>query len=393
MLPPPGLRPELQAQLNALAQALGTEASVVADQQGTIPGSSLQHGRADATQPQRMEATGCGVLHNDPSFGGVAIGGAVGSRAIVTGCGAPAGPAAGGVCSQSLQLAEDDGGLSTGAGASQVTEAMWPNMLSSAKPSVEMPVAFNSKGFPVRPGVQSCDFYLKFRDCKYGKNCCWDHPEELPEIKYLGKNSKGLPLRPGAMRCSTYLRTGACAYGEECRCDHPESEALSTNLGVERKILAAAQAAKEIAKTLGTPGEVPDQVLTTAPECVHTVAAAHNLEPTSTLENANAARETITAPDPPQAAVGDDRGETKPVRERKRRRGWDSDSAKQQQANAASLSAKCVQEMVKNWVPSEKQLDGMSTEELQAVLNQWKCQTKFTTRDALLAKAKKVIIG
>jgi len=49
--------------------------------------------------------------------------------------------------------------------------------------------------------------------------------------------------------------------------------------------------------------------------------------------------------------------------------------------------------MVKNWVPTEKQLEAMSVEDLQRILREWKADSKFNTRDALLAKAKKIILG
>mmetsp|Transcript_80928 Transcript_80928/g.182591 ORF Transcript_80928/g.182591 Transcript_80928/m.182591 type:complete len:135 (+) Transcript_80928:65-469(+) len=82
--------------------------------------------------------------------------------------------------------------------------------------------------------------------------------------------------------------------------------------------------------------------------------------------------------------------------ERKRRRGWDAEEPKSVAAAssmAAKMSAARMEAMVKSWVPTEAQLDAMSVEELQRVLAAWKADSKFNSKDALLAKAKKIILG
>lgn len=263
---------------------------------------------------------------------------------------------------------------------------------------VPPPEGFNSKGFPLRPGQQQCDFYLKFRDCKYGKGCCWDHPEELPDIQYLGRNSKGLPLRPGAMRCAAYLRTGTCAYGEECRCDHPEGEAMSVApggpataataaaLATQRKRQAAQQAALEIARSIGG-GSAPAGA--TGP-AAGALASAGPPQPQDSQQPQRPQAQRPPEPQEQEVVKEEDKAGGRP--ERKRRRGWDTESVAASAAASKAASAQ-MEAMVKSWVPSESQLDKMSTEELQRVLNAWKADSKFTTRDALLAKAKKIILG
>mmetsp|Transcript_223 Transcript_223/g.495 ORF Transcript_223/g.495 Transcript_223/m.495 type:complete len:242 (+) Transcript_223:141-866(+) len=36
---------------------------------------------------------------------------------------------------------------------------------------------FNSKGFPMRPGMPMCSYYTRTGNCAYGISCKWDHPE------------------------------------------------------------------------------------------------------------------------------------------------------------------------------------------------------------------------
>merc|ERR1712183_1042982 len=51
--------------------------------------------------------------------------------------------------------------------------------------------------------------------CRYGRACKWDHPE-------VRMNSKGYPMRPGQQTCGYYARSGICKFGQTCRFDHPE---------------------------------------------------------------------------------------------------------------------------------------------------------------------------
>lgn len=219
----------------------------------------------------------------------------------------------------------------------------------------------NSRGYPIRPGAQPCEHYLKFRECGYKLACRWDHPEELPEIKLAGHNSKGLPLRPGAAFCMTFIRTGACPWGPTCRCDHPEPEPAPNPAATASKRMAAQQAALEIAKGLQQQGE------------------AARLQAEKGLQQRGGAARPQTEEAPPK----DDK---------KRRRGWDDEEMQSAKAALRASSAK-LEEMVKSWIPTEKQLDAMDVEQLQTVLKSWRSPTTFTTKDALLAKAKKVILG
>lgn len=37
---------------------------------------------------------------------------------------------------------------------------------------------FTAKGFPMRPGVPMCSYYMRTGNCAYGATCKWDHPEK-----------------------------------------------------------------------------------------------------------------------------------------------------------------------------------------------------------------------
>jgi len=101
---------------------------------------------------------------------------------------------------------------------------------------------FNSKGFPVRPGVQTCAYFEKMGDCKFGASCKWNHPEGIavqlapqlfmqqklqtqdePTGDPSGFNSKGFPLRPGVQICTFFQKTGECKFGSSCKWDHDEA--------------------------------------------------------------------------------------------------------------------------------------------------------------------------
>eukprot|EP00397_Hematodinium_sp_SG-2012_P023052 GEMP01023925.1.p1 GENE.GEMP01023925.1~~GEMP01023925.1.p1 ORF type:complete len:395 (+),score=63.54 GEMP01023925.1:54-1238(+) len=111
--------------------------------------------------------------------------------------------------------------------------AMQQNVIAEA-------AGFNSKGFPIRPGVAVCQFFSKTGDCKFGPSCKWDHNEtqggmmmmmNTPRPQMMaapsggapaGINSLGLPIRPASQACPFFTKTGSCSYGESCKWDHPE---------------------------------------------------------------------------------------------------------------------------------------------------------------------------
>ena len=43
-------------------------------------------------------------------------------------------------------------------------------------PKADAAVELNSDGFPIRPGVPDCSFYVKSGRCKYKDWCKWNHP-------------------------------------------------------------------------------------------------------------------------------------------------------------------------------------------------------------------------
>lgn len=92
--------------------------------------------------------------------------------------------------------------------------------------------SFNSKGYPLRPGVPICSFFQKNGECKFGQTCKWDHTEGLDGGMVAGAgmgyatsgitNSLGNPIRPGQPVCNFFSKTGTCSFGPTCKFDHPE---------------------------------------------------------------------------------------------------------------------------------------------------------------------------
>uniref|UniRef100_A0A6T9YPE5 C3H1-type domain-containing protein n=1 Tax=Bigelowiella natans TaxID=227086 RepID=A0A6T9YPE5_BIGNA len=106
-----------------------------------------------------------------------------------------------------------------------------PNMGGTQKMAMDRCIpctTFNEKGYPSRPGQPQCQFYMKTGECKFGATCRFDHPFHVQVTPHLNMrpadrvNSKGLPLRPGVQPCSFYMKTGDCKFGITCKFDHPE---------------------------------------------------------------------------------------------------------------------------------------------------------------------------
>jgi serine/threonine-protein kinase/endoribonuclease IRE1 len=76
--------------------------------------------------------------------------------------------------------------------------------------------------FPRRDGAQLCDFYFKTGHCRFGSECCFDHPEQYA----VPLTELGLPYRPGQPVCAFYLKTNACKFGPACKFHHPKLQAI-----------------------------------------------------------------------------------------------------------------------------------------------------------------------
>ena len=74
--------------------------------------------------------------------------------------------------------------------------------------------------FPQRAGESLCDFYSRTGFCKYGMQCCFDHP---PQYAVQLSRHQRLPLRPGEPICAFYQQHNACKFGPSCRYHHPVS--------------------------------------------------------------------------------------------------------------------------------------------------------------------------
>ncbi|KAJ1294107.1 hypothetical protein BS78_01G120700 [Paspalum vaginatum] len=100
-----------------------------------------------------------------------------------------------------------------------------------------------SAGYPQRPGKLNCRFYMSTGSCSYGSSCHFNHPRMKPklelssfpseqrdhEVEFLELNRVGLPIREGARKCTYYMRNGTCRYGKKCCYNHPE-QVLDTQL-------------------------------------------------------------------------------------------------------------------------------------------------------------------
>eukprot|EP00640_Fibrocapsa_japonica_P001093 CAMPEP_0113936662 /NCGR_PEP_ID=MMETSP1339-20121228/3507_1 /TAXON_ID=94617 /ORGANISM="Fibrocapsa japonica" /LENGTH=431 /DNA_ID=CAMNT_0000939193 /DNA_START=94 /DNA_END=1389 /DNA_ORIENTATION=- /assembly_acc=CAM_ASM_000762 len=96
---------------------------------------------------------------------------------------------------------------------------------------------------PVRPGKNSCPFFMKTGKCQYGPTCRFSHPVPpnvmpFPQPLVLGRD-QGMdhPKRPDEPPCDFFVKTGKCKFGSTCKFDHPESVA-SPDTGV-KAILAS----------------------------------------------------------------------------------------------------------------------------------------------------------
>ncbi|ONM07869.1 uncharacterized protein [Zea mays] len=72
--------------------------------------------------------------------------------------------------------------------------------------------------------------------CSYGSSCHFNHPrlkaklevssfpseQRNHEAEFLELNRVGLPIREGARKCIYYMRNGTCRYGKKCCFNHPE---------------------------------------------------------------------------------------------------------------------------------------------------------------------------
>ncbi|RLN17335.1 uncharacterized protein C2845_PM02G02210 [Panicum miliaceum] len=96
-------------------------------------------------------------------------------------------------------------------------------------------IVFSTR-YPQRPGKLNCRFYMSNGSCSYGSSCHFNHPQlkaklevsNFPseqrnrEVEFLELNRVGLPIREGARKCTYYMRNGTCRYGKKCCFNHPE---------------------------------------------------------------------------------------------------------------------------------------------------------------------------
>uniref|UniRef100_A0A7N0UXD9 C3H1-type domain-containing protein n=1 Tax=Kalanchoe fedtschenkoi TaxID=63787 RepID=A0A7N0UXD9_KALFE len=81
-----------------------------------------------------------------------------------------------------------------------------------------------------RPMQVECKYYLSAGGCKYGKACRFSHSRERPTVVPVSEyNFLGLPIRPGEKECPYYMRNGSCKYAATCRFNHPDPTAGSNS--------------------------------------------------------------------------------------------------------------------------------------------------------------------
>ncbi|RLN40863.1 uncharacterized protein C2845_PM01G32000 [Panicum miliaceum] len=96
-------------------------------------------------------------------------------------------------------------------------------------------IGFSTR-YPLRPGKLNCRFYMLNGSCSYGSSCHFNHlqlkaklevsnfssEQRNHEVEFLELNRVGLPIREGARKCTYYMRNGTCRYGKKCCFNHPE---------------------------------------------------------------------------------------------------------------------------------------------------------------------------
>ncbi|EFH67077.1 hypothetical protein ARALYDRAFT_890484 [Arabidopsis lyrata subsp. lyrata] len=75
---------------------------------------------------------------------------------------------------------------------------------SSAKRKERMT---QSSPYPVRPGVENCQCYIKTGLCRFGSSCRYNHPNQRPQV------------RIDAPICKYFLK-GSCKFGSACIFQH-----------------------------------------------------------------------------------------------------------------------------------------------------------------------------
>ncbi|KAL6841496.1 hypothetical protein ACP4OV_028639 [Aristida adscensionis] len=128
----------------------------------------------------------------------------------------------------------DSGGVSAISSSEVVPAMVNGGDEETAKEKVRLCVRY-----PQRPGRPSCPFYMSTGRCTYGFSCHYNHPQrkakseapsftseqgnsEVEVAELLELNRVGLPIREGARNCTYYMRNGTCRYGKKCCFNHPE---------------------------------------------------------------------------------------------------------------------------------------------------------------------------
>ncbi|XP_068665207.1 zinc finger CCCH domain-containing protein 8 [Aristolochia californica] len=101
----------------------------------------------------------------------------------------------------------------------------------------EVPLIPTSEALPERPGEPDCPYFLKTQKCKFGSKCKFNHPKDKVEnatcsiegVSEISDKSL-LPERPSEPPCSYYMKTGQCKFGLNCKFHHPKDVPLSVAL-------------------------------------------------------------------------------------------------------------------------------------------------------------------
>ena len=87
--------------------------------------------------------------------------------------------------------------------------------------------------FPRREGAQLCIHYSKTGHCRFGNECCYDHPVEQYAVP---RTELGLPYRKGQPVCAFYLKKNACKFGPACKFHHPKLQPVYAGLALQGAI-------------------------------------------------------------------------------------------------------------------------------------------------------------
>jgi len=91
-------------------------------------------------------------------------------------------------------------------------------------------------GLPLYPDKSDCKMLLEKGACRFGLNCSYNHPPEF-KVKEPEEGPLGLLIRPEQSTCKSFAENGICKFGPRCFFNHPleDQEQIAANEGGNKK--------------------------------------------------------------------------------------------------------------------------------------------------------------